>query len=92
MSSEQRRYTMRIEKSLTESELNRVNRSLDLAEKSNNRGAWLVVFIVIAVVVSILLKAHPSVSIAFLSLPIVMALKHLLYEHNNRDKSQENDE
>lgn len=92
MSSEQRRHTMGIEKSLAESEINRVRRALDLAEKSNTRGTWLVVFIVGVALLSIILKAHPSVSIAFLGLPIVMALKHLLYEHNNRDNSEENDE
>ena len=87
MSVAQRKHTMQIEKALTDSEISRVARSLKLAEKSNTRGTWLIWGLIIASLISIWSNAHPAVSIAFLSLPIIMGLKNLLFNHaNHRDR------
>lgn len=87
MSIIQREHTMQIEKALTDSEIDRVSRSLNLAEKSNKRGTWLVWGLIAASLISIWSNAHPTVSIAFLSLPIVMGLKSLLFNHENNKKT-----
>lgn len=90
MSTIQREHTMKIESALADSEVSRVARSLDLAEASNKRGTYLLSGVIVAALISVWSGAHPTVSIAFLSIPIIMGLKNLLFNHeNNKEKNSE---
>lgn len=83
MSTIQREHTMKIESALADSEVDRVSRSLDLAEASNKRGTYLLIGVVVAALISVWSGAHPTVSVAFLSIPIIMGLKNLLFNHGD---------